>query len=192
VGLIDEHGDHTAAIDSTGLETRHASMHFQRRCGTIKKNIWHAAWPKLTAVFDAATHLIAGVVVDRGPSQDSPQFPQAIRQAATNLHPTRVVADKGYDAEHNHVLCRQELGIRSTAIPINRRATGRKWPKTRYRRLMKQRFPKIKYRQRTQAESGFSRHKRRLGSALTTRSEPTQFGELRMRVLTHNLMPIAQ
>jgi len=143
-------------------------------------------------VFHAATHLIAGVVTGRGPSQDSPQFTEAMRQASANLRPRRVVADKGYDAEHNHALCRRELGIRSTVIPINRRATGRKWPKTPYRRLMRRRFPKIKYRQRAQAESGFSRHKRRLGSALTTRSEPTQHGELRMRVLTHNLMLLTQ
>lgn len=164
-------------------------MHFRRRVG-LKKGL-HAAWPKLTAVFDTATHLIAGVVTSRGPSQDSPQFAEAMRQAAGNLHPRRVLADKGYDAEHNHALCREELGIPSTVIPINPRRSGRRWPKTRYRRQMKRRFPKRQYRQRSQAESGFSRHKRRLGSALTARHEPTQFRELRLRVLTHNLMLIA-
>ena len=189
--MIDPNAEHTAAIDATGLETGHASMHFQRRCGRLKKNIWHAAWPKLTAVFHTTTHLIAGVVVRRGPTQDSPQLPEAMRQAAEHLNLVRVLADKGYDAEHNHVLCRRELGIRSTAIPINPRSAGRKWPKTVYRRLMKRRFPKIKYRQRVQAESGFSRHKRRLGSALTTRQEHTQDGEMRMRVITHNLMLLA-
>ena len=181
----------TAAIDATGLETRHASTHFQRRCGTLAKNAWHAAWPKLTAVVDAATHLITGVCIGQGPSQDSPQFPEAMRQAAANLKPTRVLADKGYDAEHNHMLCRKELGIRSTAIALNRRGTGRKWPKTYYRKMMKKRFPKRQYRQRAQAESAFSRHKRRLGSALTARSEPTQENELRFRVLVHNLMIMA-
>lgn len=166
-------------------------MHFQRRCGRLKPSIWHAAWPKLTAVFDAATHLITGVVVNQGPTQDSPQFTPAMRQAATNLKPTRVLADKGYDAEHNHVLCRQRLGIRSTAIALNPRAAGRKWPKTRYRRMMKKAFPKVKYRQRAQAESGFSRHKRRLGSALTARQPDSQFREMRLRVITHNLMLLA-
>lgn len=166
-------------------------MHFQRRCGRLKRHIWHAAWPKLTAVFDAATHLITGVVVGHGPSQDSPQFIPAIRQAAANLRPTRVLADKGYDAEHNHTLCRRELGIRSTAIALNPRTAGRKWPKTRYRRLMKRRFPKLKYRQRAQAESGFSRHKRRLGSALTARGDQSQHQEMRLRVMAHNLMLLA-
>lgn len=188
--MIHAADDHTAAIDATGLDTRHASMHFVKRTGY--KRFLRRSWPKLTAVFHTATQLILGIVTSRGPSQDSPQFPEAIRQAAKNLKPRRVVADKGYDAEHNHALCRRELSIRSTAIPLNPRRSGRRWPKTRYRRLMKWRFPKQKYCQRVQAESGFSRHKRRLGSALTTRSEPRQFGEMRMRTLTHNLMILAE
>ena len=114
-----------------------------------------------------------------------------MRQAAANLRPRRVLADRGYDAEHNHALCRRELGVRTTAIPLNRRSHGRRWPKTRYRRLMRRRFPRRKYRQRAQAESGFSRHKRRLGSALAAKREDRQHDELRMRVLTHNLMILA-
>ncbi|MEM1356509.1 MAG: transposase [Planctomycetota bacterium] len=189
VGLIDDGRQHTAAIDATGLETRHVSAHFKRR--VWGKPVWHSAWPKLTAVFHAASQLIAGVVVGLGPTQDSPQFAEAMRQAAKHVGFTRVLADRGYDAEHNHVLCRKELGIRSTAIPINPRSAGRVWPKAHYRRMMKRNFPHIKYRQRAQAESGFSRHKRRLGSALTARNERTQYREMRLRVLTHNLMIMA-
>ena len=114
-----------------------------------------------------------------------------MRQAAANLRPYRVLADRGYDAEHNHLLCRRELGVRTTAIPLNPRNHGRRWPKTRYRRLMRRRFPHRRYRQRAQAESGFSRHKRRLGSALTAKREDRQYDELRMRVLVHNLMLMA-
>lgn len=187
-GLIDDDDHRTAAIDSTGLETRHASMHFQRRCGRIEAV--HAAWPKLTAVFHTGSQLIVGAVASRGPSQDSPDFPAAMRQAAANLQPRRVLADKGYDAEHNHALCRQELGIRSTVIPLNpRNASGP--PKGRYRRMMHDRFPNRQYRQRAQAESGFSRHKRRLGSALTARNEPNQFTEVLIRTITHNIMILA-
>jgi Transposase DDE domain len=180
--------DATAAVDSTGLETRHASAHFRRRVGRTETT--QAAWPKLTAVFHTASHLIVGAVPARGPSQDSPDFVPAICQAATNLRPRRVVADKGYDAEHNHALCRRVLGIRSTAIPINPRNHAGP-PTGRYRRMMFDRFPVRQYRHRTQAESGISRHKRRLGSALTARSEPTQHRELLIRTLAHNVMIIA-
>jgi len=157
-----------------------------KRCGY--QRFLRRRWPKLTAVVHTRTHLFAAAVVTDGPSQDSPQLPEAMRQAARHLRPQRLLADKGYDAEHNHVLCRQELGVRSTVIPLNRRRAGRKWPCTRYRRQMKRCFPKHKYRQRVQAESAFSRFKRRLGSALTTRSHAAPQREIHGRVLTHNLM----
>lgn len=171
------------------METRHASVHFKRRRG--ESDSTQSDWPKLTAVFHAESQLIVGATAGRGPSQDSPDFTPAMRQAAANLRPKRVLADKGYDAEHNHALCREELGIRSTAIPINNRnATAP--PKGRYRRMMHDRFPCRRYRQRAQAESGFSRHKRRLGSALAARSNLTQDHEVLMRSLAHNVMILAE
>ncbi len=182
--LID--GRPEVAIDATGLETRHVSAYYVDRKGY--RRFKRKRWPKLTAVAHTTTHLIAGVVVSQGPSQDSPQFPDAIRQAATHLHPHRVLADRGYDAEHNHRLCREEVGIPSTIIPINKRNSGRQWPQSKYRRQMRRCFFKLKYAQRWQAESVFSRHKRRRGSALTARSETTQKQEILWRILTHNLM----
>ena len=183
-----------AAVDSTGLETRHASAHFRRRCGPDRdrgRGRGQESWPKLTVALHTRTHLIAGALACRGPCQDAPQFAPVVRQAAANLRLYRVLADRGYDAEHCHALCRGALGVRTTAIPLNPRNHGRRWPKTRYRRLMKRHFPTRKYRQRAQAESGFSRHKRRLGSALTAKREDRQFDEMRLRVLTHNLMLLA-
>lgn len=47
--------------------------------------------------------------------------PEAVRQACRHVAFDRLLADAGYDAEHNHALCRRELGIRSTVIPINER-----------------------------------------------------------------------
>lgn len=184
LGLVDDKPQ--VAIDATGLETRHVSAYYTNRRG--EQRFKQRTWPKLTAVYHTETHLIAGAVAGRGPSSDSSQCPPALRQAAANLHPTRMLGDKGYDAEPIHRLCREELGIRSTVIPLNRRNTGRKWPKTKYRRQMRKRFFKRKYGQRWQAESGFSRHRRRLGSALTARSESTQRSEILLRVLVHNLL----
>lgn len=183
LGLIGKKPE--AAIDATGLETRHTSAHYVKRTGY--KRFLRYSWPKLTAVCDTQSHLIVGAVTGTGPSQDSPYLPPAMEQAAQNVKPHRLLADKAFDAEHNHVLCRQ-LGVKSLAIPINPRRGGRKWPKTKYRRQMKRRFPKLKYRQRVQAESVFSRHKRRLGSNLTAKTGPTQDREMLLRVLTHDLM----
>ena len=186
-GLID--ASPVAAVDATGLETRHVSEHFGRRRGHGKSfGPRQRAWPKLTAVLHTHSHLIIGAVTGIGPSQDSPDFTPALRQAAAILALGTVLADAGYDAEHNHRLCRDELGISQSIIALNRRNTGRRWPKTPYRRALRQRFPKPLYHQRWHIEGGFSQHKRRLGSALTARGHQAQRRELILRVLTHNLM----
>lgn len=101
------------------------------------------------------------------------------------------LADAGYDAEHNHRLCRDELGLRQTVIPLNPRNAGDRLPSGVYRRALWTDFPATLYHQRWHAESVFSQHKRRLGSALTARGEAAQQRELVLRVITHNLTLLA-
>jgi transposase len=141
----------------------------------------------MTTVGDVHSYLFAGCTVTRGPSNDSPQFRPAVLQAEQFIHFDRLLADAAYDGEHNHRLCREVLGIRSTVIDLNPRRS-RKWPKSKYRRQMKTRFPKRLFGQRWHIESMFSQHKRVLGSALRARTNATRERECYSRVLTHNLM----
>jgi hypothetical protein len=187
-GLIDPAP--VAAVDATGLETRQVSAYFGLRRGSAGHR--QRAWPKLTAVVHAHSHLILGAVPGVGPSQGSPDFTPAMRQTAALIRIDTALGDAGYDAEHNHRLCREDLSIRQTVIRLNRRNTDRRWPKTPYRRAMRHRFPTTTYNQRWHAESGFSQQKRRLGSALTARDNESQARELVLRVLTHNLMLLAE
>lgn len=180
-------------VDATGLEARHVSRHYQvRRGDAAARHAYRAherrVWPKLTAVAETGSHLIVGAVTGTGPSQDSPDFAPAMQQAAALLPVDLVLADAGYDGEHNHRLCREVLGVRETVIKLNRRRGGRRWPTAPYRRAMRRRFPTALYHQRWHAESVFSRHKRRLGAALTARRPESQQREIILRVLTHNLM----
>jgi len=174
------------AIDATGLESRHVSSYYVKRSGYKRFRRHH--FPKLTIVCHAASHLFVSAVMTQGPSNDSPQFPEAMILAAENIRFDRLLADAGYDGEHNHKLCREILGIRSTVIALNKRRTGRKWPTTKYRRQMKRRFHKRVYGNRWQIESAISRNKRLLGSALRARSVESQYRECHLRVLTHDLM----
>jgi hypothetical protein len=193
-GLIGDRPE--AAVDATGLESRHTSRYFFKRAGRK-----HSArlWTKLTVACHTRTHLFLAATVSAGPSNDSPQFRPVLRQAAWGVAWDRVLGDAAFDSEENHRYCREDLGVRATVIPLNRRNRGRKWPKTRYRRQMVKRFRKKPkgsrhrrvYGQRWQAESAFSRHKRRLGSALRGRSEPARELECYLRVLTHDLMILA-
>src|SRR5262249_9121701 len=111
----------------------------------------------------------------------------------------RVLADAAFDSEESHRYCREDLGVRSTVIPLNRRSRGRRWPKARYRRQMVRRVRKKPrgsrhrrvYRQRWQAGKAISGDKRRLGSALGAKTEASRERECYLRVLTHNLMILA-
>jgi hypothetical protein len=186
----------TAAVDGTGLESRHTSRYFFKRAGRKHSS---RLWTKLTVATDTASHFFAGATVTTGPSNDSPQFRPAMAQASLVVTWDRALADAAFDAEEHHRYAREDLGVRSTVIPLNRRNRGRKWPKTKYRRQMVKRFRKKPkgsrhrrvYSQRWQAESAFSRHKRRLGSALGGRSDASRERECRLRVLTHDLMLLA-
>lgn len=178
-----------AAVDGTGLESRHTSRHYARRRSS-KRYRWRR-YVLLTVACHTQSHLLAGAEVALGPANESPHFAGVIDQAVAHARWDRVLADAAHDAEHNHELCRDGYGIRSTVIPINRRGHGRKWPRSKYRRQMRRRFHRRKYGQRWQAESAFSRHKRLLGDALRARSDTARERECYLRALTHNIMLLA-
>jgi hypothetical protein len=108
-------------------------------------------------------------------------------QASRYLRFDTILADPGFDAESNHRLARERLGIRSTLIPVNLRG-GQKPARGKYRQQMERHFPRRIYNHRWQIESNFSRHKRLLGSALRARNESSRERECFLRSLTHNLM----
>jgi hypothetical protein len=185
-----------AAVDGTGLDSRHTSRHYARRRG---RRYRMRRYVLLGVTCHTRSHLIAAAEVRLGPTNESPLFEPLLDEASRHGPWDRLLADAAYDAEANHATARQDCIIRSTVIPINRRGQGRKWPKTRYRRQMVRRFRqkpkgsryKRVYGQRWQAESVFSRHKRLLGDALRSRSFPAWERECYLRVLTHNLMLLA-
>jgi hypothetical protein len=186
-GLIGEKP--TAAVDGTGLDSRHTSRHYARR--NKSKRFAMRRYVLLAVACHTESHLLAAAEVRVGPTNESPLFTDLIDEATRHARWDRVLADAAHDAEHNHRLCREDWRIRSTVIPLNRRGHGRKWPKTKYRRQMKRRFHCRKYGQRWQVESAFSRHKRLLGAALRARSHAARERECFLRVLTHNLMLLA-
>jgi len=174
-----------ASLDATGLESRYISRHFLKRSGRMKR---YRRYPKLTMLCHNPTHLIAGAAVRAGPSNDSPDLPPVVRQAAQHIQIHVLYADAAYDCEGHHHLCREELGIAKTVIPINDRGSPETVPQAPYRRQMKQEFPQEEFGQRWQVESVISRFKRQLGPCLRSRSDQSRTHESYLRVLTHNLM----
>ena len=180
-----------AAIDSTGMETRHASRYYTGRC---KRHQGHykRRFPKLTAICDTSNHLLLGMVIDRGPKLDYAEDESTLLNALSQQKFETILADAGYESERFHKLCRDRLNIQSI-IPTTQRGRPRQDGKPKavtghYRKLMQNNFPKNIYGQRWQIETVFSMLKRNLGSALRARNHHSQTREIRLRVLTHNLM----
>jgi len=187
IGLIDK-SDKNASIDSTGLENHYVSRHFiMRQGGRTKK---YRNWTKLLVVCGNGSHLIGSALTSKGPSTDTHLLKPAVKDALENMKIDTLLADSGFDSEENHRFCRKEAHIKTPVIDVNER--NLKYGKVGgfYRRLMLRHFPKKKFGQRWQAESVFSRFKRRLGYALRARTDESRSVECLLRVLTYNLMVV--
>ena len=151
------------------MESRHVSRYFTKRQadGKPSGDRTYAHFPKVVFVVDCASHMILSAVPGRGPATDLVQFGRAWSQAARRARIETLLADADFDAEWLHVSVRSH-GVR-TIIPPTRGRPSDKAPAGRWRRVMKQRFGRLKpkYGQRWQVETVNSMIKRRLGSALS-------------------------
>lgn len=132
------------ALDSTGLDCGRASRHYiRRRNGAAKQwqTVAYSHYAKLEAAFDCTSHLMVGVLVDRGPRPDTDRFVPLLDSALANVQIGSALADAGYDSEGNHRYAREDCGVR-TFIPATAGRPTKKMPKGLYRRRMKQRLNK--------------------------------------------------
>ncbi len=178
-----------AAVDGTGLESRHVSRYYVKRrakTGTGTQETTYARYPKVVLVVDCTSHMALAAVPGRGPASDLVHFRAALKQASGRARIGTLLGDADFDAEWVHEEVRA-LGIR-TLIPAERGRPSDKPPAGRWRRRMRQRFDKKKYGQRWQVETANSMIKRLLGSALRARGYWSQCREIVLRVITHNVM----
>jgi DDE family transposase/transposase-like protein DUF772 len=178
-----------AAVDGTGMESRHVSRYYVKRrprTGTDARETTCSKYPKVVLVTDCTTHLVLAAAPGRGPASDLVLFKAALRRAVGRARIGTLLADADFDGEwvHEHV---RSYGIR-TLIPPGRGRPSANPPAGRWRRRMRQRFDKGKYGQRWQTETVNSMIKRRLGSALRARSYWSQCREIILRVIAHNVM----
>lgn len=178
-----------AAMDGTGLESRHASTYYVRR-KTKDQDLQPSRtcrhFPKVGIVCDCHSHLILSMVPERGPGSDVSHFQRAFDQALGRSRIATLVADAAYDAEHRHVYVRSR-GVRTLIPPLIGRPTD-KPPRGYWRRTMKRVLKHSRYGQRWQVETVNSMLKRLLGSALRARTYWSQCRETNLRGLTLNVM----
>lgn len=153
--------------------------------------------PKLSLSCDSATHLILSATASTGGGGDQPFFDSLLFDAWRRSDVKCVVADAGYDSEENHRLAQLDMGMRCIIPPKAGRPTRKPPPKNQpLRRQMHRRFARrwdrALYGQRWQVETVNSMIKRNLGSALRARTTIHRRHELLLRVLTHNIMLLAE
>ena len=148
-----------AAIDSTGLETGHASRYYVRRRergqktarNPLYQTTTYRRFTKLGIISDTRSHLVLTVSAGRGPKPDVVELPLLVDRLPSCVTVHHLLADAGYDSEANHVYARDYHGI-TTAIPPKIGRPTDKAPTGRYRRLMFHTLSRRPYGQRWQVE----------------------------------------
>ena len=190
------------AGDSSYFEPRHVSRYFEfrRGRGTGEKGRRRKLkqMPKLALGVASACHLVLSAWTGTGAGSDHPHFETLLYDAWRRVpnKTFKAALDAGYDCEAHHVLARRDMGIASI-IPalagrprLSRRTrfSGR-WRQHMTRLLRSKRSRRAcGYTQRWQAETVNSMIKRNLGSALRGKTATSRERDLRLKVLTHNLM----
>jgi Transposase DDE domain len=203
---------HPLAIDSTTFDSHHVSRHYERRCrdtqqpskskdgkkdGKSRRSTTARGLPKLAIGICTQSHFIASMWTGTGIGADQPHFESLVCDAQRRVRRKRfkVVGDAGYDGEPIHKLAREKMGL-TTLIPPNggrpRKDGGP--PGGRWRRVMKKLLGTSKarrrhqYTSRWQVETGNSMMKRNQGSALSGKPPESRNRDMRLRVLTHDMM----
>ena len=141
---------------------------------------------KLTIGVELKTQIVTSIKVRRGPANDNRDFTSVVRKAHA-VKPIKVgIGDKGYDAEKNHELLRDELHAQSI-IPARQQKDVPVWrTRGRYRKEMKRGYSKKKYHQRSKDETIFSVVKRTMGDEVRSVKAKAQNNEMRLKIISYN------
>ena len=163
-----------ASIDGTGLSQRNPSYHYLRRIDGHRPSI-PVKWSVLVCT---RTKRVLAEFARVLPAHDVRDVQRLLDRTPVIVE--KIVADKGYDAEHIHQLCANR---RIIAIIPSRRNVRRGF----YRKKMRKHYRKRTYHRREMSETVFSVLKGRSGGSVRCRSARTIRAELTLRAIAYNL-----
>jgi Transposase DDE domain len=205
-------GEHPLAVDSTTFDSHHVSRHYERRCrdtqqekeskgrkkgGKSSRSTTARGLPKLAIAISTASHFILSMWTGVGTGADQPHFESLVGDARRRVRRKhfKVVGDAGYDGEPIQQLAREKMGLMTLIPPTSGRPRKDGGPPGgRWRRVMKKLLGTSKarkrhqYTSRWQVETGNSMMKRNQGSALAGKTPDSRERDMRLRVLTHDMM----
>ena len=145
---------------------------------------------QLTIGAELRTRIVTSIKVRRGPANDNKDFEPVVRRAHA-LRPIKVgIGDKGFDAEKNHELLRDELHAMSI-IPARYEDVPVWRTRGRYRKEMKRGYSKKTYHQRSKDETIFSVIKRTMGDEVRSVKTRAQNNEMRFKIISYNAARMA-
>lgn len=132
--------------------------------------------------------LIVAQKLRRGPSNDSKNFIPLVKKACKAGRIKLAIGDKGYNAEENHKVAREDLGVEGTLIPPRNENVPAWKTKGKYRKELKKKkgYKKEDYNQRNKAETAFSFMKRLLGEAVNSKKVGMQNKEMIFKMIAYN------
>ena len=145
---------------------------------------------KLTTGTELRTQVVTAIKVRRGPANDNVDFGPVVRRAHRIKRIKLGIGDKGYDAEKNHELLRDELHAQSI-IPARHEDVPIWRTRGRYRKEMKRGYSKARYHQRSKDETVFSVIKRTMGDEVRSMGVKAQNNEMRLKIISYNAARIA-
>jgi Transposase DDE domain len=137
---------------------------------------------------DTARHGDQG---EEGPANDNKDFEPVARRAQRVKRIGVGIGDKGYDAEKNHELLRDEFHALSI-IPTRHEEVPIWRTRGKYRKQMKRGYSKKTYHQRSKDETIFSVIKRTMGDEVRSVKTRGQNNEMRMKVISYNAARIVR
>ncbi|MEW4453833.1 hypothetical protein AB1L30_14255 [Bremerella sp. JC817] len=169
--------DEELAIDSAGLDTTSASVHFQARSGSKRKK-----FVKLSLCVLIGSLLSAGLVLTWIPGNDKWKAMELMGRSAQAIMPKKQFADADYDADWVQVFSR-EVWKAKTWIPPRDGTLGGEYLPLMTEAHLKQ----SGYIQRWRIESFTSGLKRTVSSALSLRKPNAMMNEVDFNVLAYAL-----
>jgi len=179
-----------AAADSTGFVLQRASRYFicrRARAPDLRQTATYRTYAKLALIVDCETHLILATHCGMGPRPDVDELQPLLEGMCANAVPERLLADGGYDSQHNHRLLRDGYGIESLIPAVIGRPSD-VLPTDGWRWLMATEFDEETYGQRWQVETVMFMLKRHQGAALRALTEATRRSEMALMAVTHNIL----
>lgn len=137
-------------IDETGFGHGQSSYYYTKRAKLRRKFV------KISIAADMNQQIVCAIKIRHQPRHDSIDFVPLLEKTNQIIAIHTVVADKGYDAENNHVVARK-MGIASVIIPPRYADIPVRKTKGRYRKVFKRDgYDDATYHQRNKVETIFS------------------------------------